>query len=767
MTVFVSSGTEVVAGKQIFPVDYEVEVSQRLVDASHNNDLKSAYACIADPFVDVNFMGTVSLKGRKTEIVLHEESAHEVLVEYEEFKTEVNALFLAAHTGNLELVRILLSIGANVNQRVFRGYATTAAVREGHMEILEVLLSAGACQQACEESLLEASYLGLAMPVELLMRTDMVRPQVAVHALVSACCRGFVNVVDALIQCGVDANATSRVLLQSSKPFLHSNFDCNALVAAIVSRQISVVRLLLKVGVRTDIKMRVGAWFWDMETGEEFRVGAGLAEPYPITWCAVEYFEATGAILHMLLQHLSLNTPHYGRTLIHHAILCNTAKAVDVLGHYGTADVEFLEKATSKTKLRPIHLAARLGFSKILQCLISAGCNLNSRTESGETALMVCARFKHEECLKILASAGADFGLVNTASQCASSIAHSARWTPGFQQAVVDVILADKVVQSSNVSMFSPLLFVVEANEIEALKKLIKRADVDLDEQDANGFSAAMIAAKRGRVEAFRLLVYAGADIELHNKYGETAIDLFKAKQNSETFEKLMIEYVVERGNGGSFSSGFYALHRAAFLGDINSVRKLTIRGYDVNALDDDGYTPLMLSAMRGHSQLCELLISCGARCDVENERHETALMLARKNGCRNGAAAERVIFDEIARTLVLDGARVKKHTKGGRGAPHVKVVRMVGNVGVLQWGKSSKRNVICQWAEVGSSAAFRWNRRRKFDADEPGMFHVVTTKNKVLHFVCDGGVEMAELWVRGMELVTREAVFGKQKSSL
>lgn len=504
--------------------------------------------------------------------------------------------------------------------------------------------------------------------------------------------------------------------------------------------------------------MRVGAWSWDMETGEEFRVGAGLAEPYPITWCAVEYFEATGAILHMLLQHLSPNTPHHGRTLIHHAILCNNAKAVDVLVHYGTADVEFLEKAASKTKLHPIHLAARLGFSKILQCLINAGCNLNSRTEYGETALMVCARYKHEDCLKILASAGADFGLVNTASQCASSIARSAQWTPGFQQAVVDVILADKVVQSSNPSMFSPLLFVVEANEMEALKKLIKRTDVvDLDEQDANGFSAAMIAATRGHVEAFRLIVYAGADIELHNKYGETAMDLFKVKQNSETFEKLMIEYVLERGN----------LHLAACLGDINSVRKFTIRGYDVNALDDDGYTPLMLAAMRGHSQLCELLISCGARCNVENERHETALMLARKNGCGNCAATERVILDELARKLVLDGTCVKKHTKYGKGAPHRKLLRMVGNVGVLQWGKSSRRNVICQGAEVGPSAAFRWNRRRKFDADEPGMFHVVTAKNKAQHFVCDGGVEMAELWVRGIKLVTREAIFLKQQSSL
>lgn len=77
---------------------------------------------------------------------------------------------------------------------------TTAAVREGHMEILEVLINAGASQQACEESLLEASYLGIARPVELLMGSDMVRPQVALHALVSACCRGFVNVVDALFK---------------------------------------------------------------------------------------------------------------------------------------------------------------------------------------------------------------------------------------------------------------------------------------------------------------------------------------------------------------------------------------------------------------------------------------------------------------------------------------------------------------------------------------------------------------------------------------
>lgn len=103
------AGAGFLAGKQqVFPLDYEAEVSQRLVDAVHVNDVKRANECIGDPFVDVNFVGTVSLRAKKTELVLHDEAAHEVRVVYEEFKTEVTALFLAAHAGNLTLVRKLL-----------------------------------------------------------------------------------------------------------------------------------------------------------------------------------------------------------------------------------------------------------------------------------------------------------------------------------------------------------------------------------------------------------------------------------------------------------------------------------------------------------------------------------------------------------------------------------------------------------------------------------------------------------------------------------
>ncbi|GFY88152.1 hypothetical protein Acr_06g0000920 [Actinidia rufa] len=759
MTVFGSTGVGYIAGgKQVFPVDYEAEVSQRLVEASHANDLKSAAECITDPLVDVNFIGAVSLKSRKTELVLHEEAATEVRFEFEEFRTEVTALFLAAHAGNVTLVRKLLSVGANVNQKLFRGYAMTAAVREGHIEILEILVNSGATQPACEEALLEASYVGQARSAELLLGSDMIRPHVAVHALVTASCRGFVDVVDTLIKCGVDPNAKARVLLRSSKPSLHTNVDCNALVAAVVSRQISIVRLLLQAAVRMNIKVKLGAWSWDMATGEEFRVGAGLAEPYCVIWCAVEYFEASGSILRMLLQNLSPNVPHLGRTIIHHAVLCNNTKAVDVLLNC-RADVEFPVQTTGKSEFRGIHLAARLGLAKVLLHLINGGCNLNSRTESGETALMICARYKQEDCLKLLASAGADFGLVNAAGECAKSIAGSTQWTLGFQQAVLDVIQGGKIAYSSNPSVFSPLMFVTRANDIETLKKLVEHSEINLDELDGNEFSAAMLAAAAGHVEAFRLLVFAGADINLRNKYGETAITLSEANKNSDIYEKVILEYALAKGSHNS--AGFYTLHRAAHRGDIESVRVLMRRGYDLNAFDGDGYTPLMLAARGGHGCVCELLISGGARCDTENARLETALKLTRKNGMGNDA--ECVILDELARKIVLGGAFVKKHTKAGKGCSHRKTLKMVGAAGLLRWGKSCKRNVICKGAEVGPSSSFRWNRRKKFDANEPGMFRVVTTKNKEVHFVCDGGIEMAQLWVRGIELVTREAIFGRK----
>ena len=422
------------------------------------------------------------------------------------------------------------------------------------------------------------------------------------------------------------------------------------------------------------------------------------------------------------------------------------------------ADIEFPLKISHKNEIRPIHLCARLGGVEILWRLITGCCNINSKTNEGETAIMICTRYKHKECLKALASAGADFGLVNVAGESVSSIAGATMWTLGFQQVVLDVIKSGKVVKSSNSKVFSSVLFVVRSNDIEALKILVKQPGVALNEQDEKGFTAAMVAAASGQLEAFRLLVYSGADVSISNKCGETAFTLSEESNNREVFEKIMLDYVLKNGSQGHVS--LYALHYAARQGDLASVRRLTSMGYDVNAVDGDGYTPLMLAAKEGYGSMCQFLISRGAKCEIENERRETALSLARKNGVGN--EAEQVILDELARVLVLCGIRVKKHTREGKGDPHWKKLKMFRSTGVLHWGKSGKRNVVCRSAEVGPSLTFLGNRPKTCNDKQTGLFHIVTNKNKEVHFACDGGVEVARLWVRGIKLVTREAIFGK-----
>ncbi|CAN6676331.1 unnamed protein product [Malus baccata var. baccata] len=150
-------------------------------------------------------------------------------------------------------------------------------------------------------------------------------------------------------------------------------------------------------------------------------------------------------------------------------------------------------------------MVSRLGLNKILQRLIDARCNINYQLSD---------RIWRNRTNDLLASGAADFGLVNSAGQSASVIAESARWALGFQQAVAEAIRSGEIAQSN----------------------------VDLNEQDERGCSAAMIAAEGGYLETFKLLIDSGADINLQNKHGQKVMELFNTNHDSEEFEKLLLK---------------------------------------------------------------------------------------------------------------------------------------------------------------------------------------------------------------------------------
>ncbi|XP_020083915.1 ankyrin repeat domain-containing protein 17-like isoform X1 [Ananas comosus] len=741
----------------------EAATSQRLVEAALRGDARAVEECLggagaaAAAAADVNEVGAVVLSVRCVEIAMREEAADEVEIERRELKSDVTALFAAAHSGHIDVVRRLLKAGADVNQKLFRGYAATAAAREGHCDILEVLLKAGASQPACEDALLEASLFGEAEAVQLLISSEMVRLDSAAHAIVTASSRGFVDVVAALIKNGVDINCVDRVLLQSIKPALHANVDCTPLVAAIVSRQVSTVKFLLEAGARTDCLARLGAWSWDPITGEELRVGACLGEPYTAEWCTVEYFESSGEILRLLLRHEPhlLENPHLGRTLLCHAILCRNPNAVSALLKAG-ANSKFPIRTKNRYESRPIHLAARLGCADILRQLISHGTDINAKTSNGETPLMISAKAGSADCFLELIIAGADLGLVSDSGETAVQVAKTSAFSSSLIDIMTKALNAGVNLNSSNIHAFSPLHFITESGSTEPLQMILHSSTADINKPDSSGFTPLMVAAKARKTEVFRLLVMAGADISVKNSENKTLMSML---QNEDPVMRDSFEQILLKATLADIITDrmiFRALHYAAQKGDTSSIVQLLKMGWKVDSFDENGYSPLMLAAMEGKSEACQVLIlQGGADCGLTNARNETALTLARISP-KSNKATEGLILDQLARVCVTEGEELIKHTREGRGTPHLKNVRML-NSGVLTWGKSERRNVVCKEATAGPSLNFSKNRRNDDKDGEAAVFRVVTVGGREVHFEARSGPSV-ELWVRGINLIAKES---------
>lgn len=82
--------------------------------------------------------------------------------------------------------------------------------------------------------------------------------------------------------------------------------------------------------------------------------------------------------------------------------------------------------------------------------------------------------------------------------------------------------------------------------------------------------------------------------------------------------------------------------------GNTDRIDKLLEIGVNVNAVDENGCTPLMLASYSGHINTVKLLLKRGARVNASNHSNETALSIA----CR-----ERHMV--IARMLIAAGAMI------------------------------------------------------------------------------------------------------------
>ncbi|KAA0172617.1 hypothetical protein FNF27_05843 [Cafeteria roenbergensis] len=169
-----------------------------------------------------------------------------------------------------------------------------------------------------------------------------------------------------------------------------------------------------------------------------------------------------------------------------------------------------------------------------------------------------------------------------------------------------------------------------EGNTAEARRLLDERAPVDWQNDDADGTTALMAAARHGHNDTVELLLDRGADLGATGSYGTTALTAAAAGGS-----KATVELLLDRGAdlAAKDSMGYTVLMAAAARGHKDTVELLLDRGADLAAKDSDGKTALMRAASSGNKDMVKLLLDRGADLAAKDRGCRTVLMAAVDGG--------------------------------------------------------------------------------------------------------------------------------------
>ena len=174
-----------------------------------------------------------------------------------------------------------------------------------------------------------------------------------------------------------------------------------------------------------------------------------------------------------------------------------------------------------------------------------------------------------------------------------------------------------------------PLEEAVEANDSAMLKFLIEKGlNVNI-KRGAKRVTALHVAAARGRMECAKVLIQAGAQINLTDRSGRTALHI-AAKKGDLCMVKILVAHSADMSLATKERMKPWML--AASAGH-SVVAKYLITDDDINANTGMGNTLLHLSCKRQDVNTIKLLIEMGASINAVNDRNETSIIIAAKHG--------------------------------------------------------------------------------------------------------------------------------------
>jgi uncharacterized protein len=201
------------------------------------------------------------------------------------------------------------------------------------------------------------------------------------------------------------------------------------------------------------------------------------------------------------------------------------------------------------------------------------------------------------------------------------------------------------------------LVDAVKTGNVEAVRSLVKIASVNAPEVD--GTTALHWAVRADNLELVRLLLRAGADVRLANRYGVFPLTLAATNGNAAMLEALL---AAGADPNTALPEGETAVMTASRTGKADALGVLLARGATANARERSlGETALMWAAAENHAEAVQALARAGADLNARSTTLNlpqmrfateamittafprgswTALMYAAREGAVDGARA-------------------------------------------------------------------------------------------------------------------------------
>ncbi|CAE7728154.1 ANKRD17, partial [Symbiodinium sp. KB8] len=327
----------------------------------------------------------------------------------------VAVLHLLLQAGHVDVLRVLLEAGADVNRSISNNGCTCLmlACQEGHAEALRLLLEAGADKDAASSHGITAMMLASQHG-----HPDVLRLLLEAGADKDVRAKGYGNtalMVASVASINGHLEALRLLLEAGAAKDLANKRGFTALMLASQKGDAEVVRLLLSYGADKDFP-RKGAALLEASCHGHTNVVRQLRDTASKDVVDTDGFSALMwaserghmDILRLLLQ-AGANKDLVctgGSSALLRACLAGHLEAVRLLlASRARVDLADVHGCTA------LHLAAREGDAEILELLLKAGSEKDSVSNHGLSALMAASRRGHVEVVRLLLEVTADMNL--------------------------------------------------------------------------------------------------------------------------------------------------------------------------------------------------------------------------------------------------------------------------------------------------------------------------------------------------------------------